>query len=318
MTTRIILPLAVILMLNTTHAQNVSRPVTLETRTGTLQGTLLLPPTLKPSAPVALVIAGSGPTDRDGNSPAGVSANTYRLIAEGLADEGIATLRYDKLFSGSSTPKIKGEADLRFSDYVDDAVAWLEFLKQDSRFKSFYVLGHSEGSLVGMLAAQRSAVTGFVSLAGAGRNIADVLLEQLKPQLTPAMYTESERVITELRAGRTVNASSIQLAPQLRDALFRESVQPYLISWMKYDPAVEIKTLNTRVLVVQGSTDLQTKLVDAQRLADAVGAKPAILEGVNHVLKAAPLDQAANLGTYVNPKLPLGNGVLETLTNFIR
>jgi uncharacterized protein len=315
---RATLPLVFILTLGTAQAQNASRPITLETRTGTLQGTLLIPVTLKPSAPVALIIAGSGPTDRDGNSPAGVSANTYRLIAEGLAEDGIASLRYDKLFSGSSTPKIKGEAELRFEDYVNDAVAWLEMLKKDSRFKSVYVLGHSEGSLVGLLAAQRVAVTGFVSLAGAGRNIADVLLEQLKPQLTPSLYAESQRVIDELRAGRTVSASGIALPPQLRDALFRDSVQPYLISWMKYDPAVEIKKLSTRVLVVQGSTDLQTKLADAQRLAEAISAKPTVLEGVNHVLKTAPLEQAANLATYVNPKAPLGAGVLETLVRFIQ
>jgi uncharacterized protein len=291
--------------------------VTLETKNAILQGTLLVPANLRPSAPVVLIVAGSGPTDRDGNSPAGVSAHTYKLIADGLAANGIASLRYDKLFSGQSRPKITTEADVRLENYVEDAAAWLEALKRDPRFKSVYVIGHSEGSLVGMLAAGRVAVTGFVSLAGSGRNLADVILEQLKPQLTPEWFAESQRVVDELRAGRVVPASSIQLPPQVRDALFRDSVQPFLISLFKYNPAVEIKKLTARVLIVQGSTDLQIGVQDAQLLGNAVNQSPVILEGVNHVFKTAPLDPRANLATYSNPNLPLGTGLLEALTGFM-
>jgi uncharacterized protein len=294
-----------------------AQPVTLETKNAILQGTLLVPANLRPSAPVVLIVAGSGPTDRDGNSPAGVSANTYKLIADGLAANGIASLRYDKLFSGQSRPKITTETDVRLENYVEDAAAWLEVLKRDPRFKSVYVIGHSEGSLVGMLAAGRVAVTGFVSLAGSGRNLADVILEQLKPQLTPEWFAESQRVVSELRAGRVVLASSIQLPPQVRDALFRDSVQPFLISLFRYDPAVEIKKLTARVLIVQGSTDLQIGVRDAQLLGSAVNQSPVILEGVNHVFKTAPLDPRANLATYSNPNLPLGTGLLEALTGFM-
>ncbi|NJK44753.1 MAG: alpha/beta hydrolase [Pleurocapsa sp. SU_196_0] len=289
----------------------------LETKNTVLQGTLLIPTNLRPSAPVALIVAGSGPTNRDGNSPAGVSANTYKLIAEGLAANGIASLRYDKLFSGQSRPKIASETDVRLENYVEDAAAWLKVLKGDPRFKSVYLIGHSEGSLVGMLAAQRVAVTGFVSLAGSGRNLADVILEQLKPQLTPEWFVESERVVGQLRAGRIVPASSIQLPPQVRDVLFRDSLQPFLISLFRYDPAVEIKKLMARVLIVQGSTDLQIGVQDAQLLGNAVNQRPVILDGVNHVFKTAPLEFQVNLATYSNPNLPLGAGLLEVLTGFM-
>ncbi len=295
-----------------------SQELSLETNSGILKGTLLVPAQPAANAPVALIVAGSGPTDRDGNSPAGVNANTYKLLAEGLAAQGIASLRYDKLFSGSSQPKIAREQDLSFETYVNDAAAWLNLLKKDSRFKSVFVIGHSEGSLVGMLAAEQTPVTGFISLAGPGRNIADVLLEQLKPQLTAPMYTETERVIGELRAGRTVVASSITLPAQVRGSLFRDSLQPYLISWMKFDPAVEIAKLKTNILVVQGSTDLQVKVLDAQLLSKAAGVRPVILDGVNHVLKAAPSEPQANLATYSNPNLPLEGHVVSTLTAFIR
>jgi hypothetical protein len=293
-----------------------TQDLSLETRTGTLPGTLLVPAQLAANAPVALIIAGSGPTDRDGNAP-GLSPNSYKWLAEGLAAKGIATLRYDKFGSGKSVPKITGEADLRFEDYAIDAAAWLERLKADPRFKSVYVIGHSEGSLVGILAAGRVPVTGFISLAGAGRNIADVLLEQLTPQLPAEMLTESTRVLNELRAGRTVSAASIKLPEQLRAQLFRDSVQPYLISWMRYDPAVELKKLTARVLVVQGSTDLQVSVKDAQALAGAVKAQPVVLEGVNHVLKTAPLERAANVATYTQPNLPIAQSVVDALASFV-
>ena len=303
------------LSLATTPGSN--QDVSLETRTGILSGSLLVPLQLAKNAPVVLIIAGSGPTDRDGNSPAGVKAGTYKLIAESLAARGIASLRYDKLFSGTSRPKIIGEQDLRFDDYANDAAAWLDYVKQDPKFKRFYVMGHSEGSLIGILAAQQSAVDGLISLSGAGRNIADALVDQLRPKLTPAMLTECQRVISELRSGRRVAASAIQLPSEASKALFRDSVQPYLISWMKYDPSEEISKVKAPVLVMHGSTDLQVPLADAQRLAAAAGVKPVVLPEVNHLLKTAPLQAEANIATYGNPDLPLAPGVIKPLVTFI-
>jgi uncharacterized protein len=294
-----------------------NQDVSLETRSGVLSGSLLVPLQLTRNAPVILIIAGSGPTDRDGNSPAGVQANTYKLIAEGLAARGIASLRYDKLYSGTSRSKISGEQDLRFEDYANDAAAWLDYLEKDPRFKRFYVMGHSEGSLVGILAAQQKTVDGLISLSGAGRNIADVLLDQLKPKLTPALWTECQRIIGELRAGRRLPAAQTQLPADVREALFRDSVQPYLISWMQYDPSHEIGKLKARVLVMHGGTDLQVPLIDAQRLAAAAGVKPVVLREANHVFKTAPLQAQANMATYSNPNLPLAPGVIKALIAFI-
>ncbi len=296
---------------------DVNEDVSLETRTGILSGSLLVPRQLTSNAPVALIIAGSGPTDRDGNSPAGVKASTYKLIAESLAARGIASLRYDKLFSGTSQAKISSEQDLRIEDYAGDAAAWLDYLKQDPRFRRFYVMGHSEGSLVGMLAARQSTVDGLISLCGAGRNIADTLVDQLKPTLAPAMLTECQRVVSELRAGRRVPASEIRLPSGVSEALFRDSVQPYLISWMKYDPGHEITKVKAPVLVLHGSSDLQVPLADAQRLAAAAGVEAVVLPGVNHVLKAATVEADANIATYGNPDLPLAAGLIEPLVTFI-
>ncbi|MFN7135847.1 MAG: alpha/beta hydrolase, partial [Myxococcales bacterium] len=298
-------------------ATTTSEELSLDTPTATLPGTLLVPLQQAEGAPVVLLIAGSGPTDRNGNSPVGVSANTLSLVAQALADAGIASLRYDKIGSGASRPKITKEEELAFETYGSHAAGWLEMLKGDARFKTFFVVGHSEGSLVGMLAAQAQPVDGFVSVACAGRNIADVLIEQIRAQLPAGQAEEAERVVNELRAGRTVAASTIQLPPETRDGLFRDSLQPFLISWMKLDPAVEVAKLTARVAVVQGSTDLQTSLADAERLAAAARVEPVILEGVNHVLKQAPAERNANLATYRNPDLPLGPGVRDALVGFV-
>ncbi len=294
--------------------------LTLEVPNAKLFGTLEIPS--GPSSgsgpfPVALIIAGSGPTDRDGNSPAGVKSDAYKLLAQGLAANGIASLRYDKRFSGQSTTTMT-EADIRFETYADDASAWLNLLGKDARFNKLVIIGHSEGSLIGMLAAQRSSVAGFISIAGAGRRIDEVLLEQLKPQLSPAALTESARILTELKAGRTVSEDKIALPAQLVGPLFRASVQPYLISWLKYDPAQEILKLKNPSLIVQGTTDIQVSVQDAQRLANALKTKPELIEGMNHVLKLASLENAAQQRAYTDPTLPIAPKLLERIVAFIK
>jgi uncharacterized protein len=294
--------------------------VALEVPGAKLFGTLEIPSGPSSNSgpfPVALIIAGSGPTDRDGNSPAGVKSDAYKLLAQGLAANGIASLRYDKRFSGQSTTTMS-EADIRFETYADDAALLLEFLSKDARFNKRVIIGHSEGSLIGMLAAQRLSVAGFISLAGAGRRIDEVLLEQLKPQLSAAMLTESARVLNELKAGRTVPESKVNLPAQLTASLFRASVQPYLVSWLKYDPAQELLKLKNPSLIVQGTTDIQVKVQDAQRLADALKTKPELIEGMNHVLKLVSLENAAQQRAYTDPSLPIAPKLLERVVAFIK
>src|SRR6266542_3700429 len=154
--------------------------VTLKTLTGDVFGTLELPAARTP-VPVALIIAGSGPTDRNGNSPALPGTNnSLKMLAEGLADRGIASLRYDKRGIAASRPAATAEQDLRFTNYIDDAVAWIRKLREDPRFSTVTLVGHSEGSLIGMVAAKDGGADAFVSLEGAGRKAADIITEQLE------------------------------------------------------------------------------------------------------------------------------------------
>ena len=288
-------------------------PVTLTTKTGVLHGTLLIPTGTKSPMPVALIIAGSGPTDRDGNSPLLPGKNnSLKMLADALGQHGIATLRYDKRGVGASAGAMGQESDLRFTTYVDDAVDWLEWLRADPRFSQRIVIGHSEGSLIGVLAAQRSSVSHVVSVAGAGRPIEEVLDEQLSRMLSPELLGDTRRILAELKTGRAVESVPPQLA-----AIFRPSVQPYMISWLPIDPAREVGRLTVPVLVVQGTTDIQVNNADADRLANGHSrATVETIEGMNHVLKEVrdPSQQAAS---YSDPALPLHPRLVESIATFV-
>jgi pimeloyl-ACP methyl ester carboxylesterase len=280
-----------------------------------IHSTLLLPKDTSKPVPVVLLISGSGPTDRNGNSRMLPGPNnSLKMLAEGLAMNGIATLRYDKRGVGESANAIGAEADLRFDTYIDDAAAFCEQLRADKRFSSVVVAGHSEGSLLGMVAAKRCNASGFISIAGAGRPAADILRTQLAGKLPPALATQSDAILKALEAGKTTDNPPAELF-----ALYRPSVQPYLISWFRYDPAKSIAALSAPVLIVQGTTDIQVSVDDAKRLAAASPkAKLLIVEGMNHVLKSVSPDKEKQAASYSDPSLMLAPDLLVNIVAFVR
>ncbi|MGE7946803.1 alpha/beta hydrolase [Lysinibacillus sp. NPDC093688] len=293
------------------------QPVTYETikipvKDGEL--TVALQKASKEPSPVALIIAGSGPTDKDGNSAIAGKNNSLKMIAEGLAKDGIATVRYDKRGVGDNQSLLTKEENMTIDQYVDDAVQVINTLLADNTYSSVHIIGHSEGSLIGLLAAQKANVESFVSIAGTGRPIDEVLLEQLKVQFTPALLKETTDVLASLKKGELVkNVSS----PELQ-SLFRSSVQPYMISWLKYNPANELAKVKSRVLIIQGTTDIQVVATDAEALKKGKpDAKLVYMDGMNHVLKNAPADRAKNLATYSDPSLPLHKELLPAIQQFI-
>jgi alpha-beta hydrolase superfamily lysophospholipase len=281
---------------------------TLQTSTGELSGTLTVPIT-KGTFPVALIIAGSGPTDRNGNNTQ-MKNNSLQMLAHELAAQGIASLRYDKRGIGESAPAMISEEQLRFENYVEDAKAWAAQLKTDPRFRKLIVIGHSEGSLIGMLACEQADA--FVSLAGAGRPIDVILKEQLTEQLSgqKKLLRAANEGLSKLKEGKLVEDAPVELF-----GLFRPSVQPYIMSWMKYDPAVEISKLKIPIVIIQGTTDLQVKEQDAKLLFEAhpLNSRLVIIEDMNHVLKIAPEDRLKNIETYSKPDLPLAPELVRTL-----
>lgn len=281
-----------------------------------LHGTLLLPAQAR-GAPV-LILAGSGPTDRDGNSPGPVRPASYRLLAEGLAAEGIPTLRVDKRGIGASAGAAGPEADIRIGTYGDDARAWAARLRERTGARCVWLLGHSEGVLHALLAAQApDGICGLILVAGPGRPVGAALREQLRAALEGSPLLDPALAFTDaLEAGRQVPEASVP-APLM--SLFRPSVQPFMISMLQLNPAALLRDYHGPVLVVQGTTDIQTALADAERLRDArTGVELALIDGMNHVLKTAPADRAANLATYVDPSLPLAPGLVDRIAAFVR
>lgn len=286
----------------------------LATATGTLHGTLLVPRGVG-KVPVVLIHPGSGPTDRDGNSPLLPGKNnSLRLLAEGLASRGIASLRIDKRGVAGSAAAATAESDLRVDTFVDDAAGWLDLLKHDPRFGAIVALGHSEGALITALAAARRPVNGYVSVAGIAQRASDVLRRQLQGKLSGRLMAESERIISALERG--VRADSV---PAELVSLFRPSVQPYLISWFPIVPADAVARLDTPVLVVQGTTDLQVDTLQAALLlARRPDARYLKVAGMNHVLKLVSGELEEQVASYGDSTLMVAPALLDGLADFVR
>jgi alpha/beta superfamily hydrolase len=285
--------------------------VILSTPTGNISGTLLAGRQNEKTA-VALIIAGSGPTDRDGNNPM-MKNDALKKLAIALSENNIASLRYDKRGIAQSASAAKQESDLRFEDYVTDAASWVDWLKKQNRFSKIIIIGHSEGSLIGMLAAASGADL-FISIAGAGQAADLVLKEQLSAQ-PQAVQDLAFPIIDSLRQGKAV----ADVNPML-SALFRPSVQPYIISWFKYDPQREIRMLPIPCLIIQGARDIQVTTQDAEKLANAnPKAQLVIVPKMNHILKEVNSEERAeNIATYSRPELPLAAQLVEKIVAFIK
>ncbi|MGH7020021.1 MAG: alpha/beta hydrolase [Brevundimonas sp.] len=292
----------------------VSTPLELASAPAPLHGTLLTPEGQTRAA--AVILPGSGPTDRDGNSPQfGIRAAPYRLLVEGLAERGVATIRIDKRGIGQSAAAGGAEADLRFTSNIDDARAWAAEAAAKTGRPCAWLIGHSEGALVALATAANGddKVCGLILLSGAGRPAGVVLREQLAAGLPEPLKARAYEVLTELEEGRTVADPPAELA-----ALFRPSVQPYLISWLALDPAKLAAAYDGPIFVGQGTTDLQVSVADAEAIKAAQPrAEVVVWDGVNHVLKTAPADRAANIATYMDPALPLAPGVVEAVADFV-
>ncbi|WP_134091645.1 DUF3887 domain-containing protein [Olivibacter sp. XZL3] len=279
---------------------------------GIISGTLMTPKNPQAGAPVALIIAGSGPTDRNGNNLYGVKANSYLLLAEALADNGIASFRYDKRLVGESANFQTSQNELVVDDFVNDAVILGNFLKTRKEFGKLYIIGHSEGSNIGMLASEQLNPAAFISLCGPGENLSTVLERQLLAQ--PSLKKQAEPIIELLKQGKTTNNVPTEL-----NSLFAPVVQGFLISSFKIDPAEEIRKLKIPVLIVGGTTDLQVPVSHAEKLK-AANPKATLLlvKNMNHTLKTAPRNKEANIKTYTQPGLPLNSDLVIGLVNFLR
>lgn len=288
------------------------RPIQLQTAQGTLYGSVLVPRADRP-VPVVLMISGSGPTDRDGNNPEAGRNDSLKKLALLLAQNNIASVRYDKRGVATGRKATPDERDLSVAGYVDDAVAWSAQIKRDPRFGPLIILGHSEGALIATLAAERAGASAVVSLSGSGRPLGEVLREQIGERLPAELQPRSYQLIERLEAGQYDPD-----VPQPLQVLFRPSVQPYLISLLRQDPAQAFAALKIPALIVQGSNDIQVGVGDAQALQQAKpDAQLALIPGMNHVLRIVPMDLASQLKSYRDHNRPLAAELGRVVVKFI-
>lgn len=311
---RFFLLVAVLVMLAPhAHAQTLlNQTMSIQVPAGQLHGTLLLPKADQP-LPVALLIPGSGPTDRDGNNPQGRNDSLKRL-AQALAKRGMASFRYDKRGVGKSHAAAPDERNVRVDDFVADAVAWAQLLKADPRLGEVVMIGHSEGALIASLAAPLVDPAALISIAGSGRPIDDLLREQLQGRLPPPLLASAYYLIDELKAGNIH-----EQVPAALQVLFRPSVQPYLVSLFAQDPAKALAKTTAPALIIQGTHDIQVGRKDAEALHRArADTELALIGGMNHVLRIVPMDGERQTESYNQPELPIARALTERIILFLQ
>ena len=273
-----------------------------------LPGTLSMPesPT---KLPLVIFIHGSGNVDRNGNQAGvGINANYIKALSDSLNRRGIAYYRYDKrTATPSNLDKLGG---ITIMNFIDDAKFVIEHFKNDPRFNSLFLIGHSQGSLVGMLSITPE-IKGFISIAGPGQTIDNTILEQLHKQ-NPDLEKLAEEHFTELMTTDTI----VSVHPFLIQ-LFKPQNQNFIKSWIVLDPVAEIKKINIPILLLNGEEDLQVTKKDFQRLKEAQpNAKGELIPHMNHVLKEV-YSTSENQKSYFQENYPLSSKLVELITAFI-
>ena len=289
----------------------VETEIDIPVNSATIKGTLLKP-TVSKKVPLVILIPGSGPTDRNGNNSM-MTNNSLKFLAEKLADNTIATYRYDKSVLSFTKDDLKKIDSLKFENFINEAKSVIQYFKNSNNFSKIIVAGHSQGSLVGMVASENNSnINAYISLEGAGRPIDEILIEQIGKQ-APLLKDETVRVLDSLKKGKTVANFNTML-----NSLFKKSVQPFIISWIRYNPQKEIKKLNIPILIINGTNDIQVGTIDAELLQKANPASKLVyIENMNHIFKEIKGDNNENIKSYNNPNLPVMPELVLKITDFI-
>jgi hypothetical protein len=259
---------------------------------------------------LVIIIAGSGLTNRNGNQ-IGMQNNSLKFLAEAIAKEGNVAFSFDKRIIAQMKNGTTDEKSLRFDDFINDVKDIITFFKNQKKYNKIIIAGHSEGSLIGMIAAKDNA-DAYISLAGAGRTIDLIITEQIEKQ-APFLKAKTEDYFKILKEGRT-----FELDNQMLASIFRESVQPYMISWIKYNPQDEIKKLNIPILIINGTKDIQVSENEAKLLHEAnPKSELKIIDKMNHIFKEIN-EEEENLKSYSNPNLPIMKELVDRIISFLK
>ncbi|MBX9814935.1 MAG: hypothetical protein A4S12_12685 [Proteobacteria bacterium SG_bin5] len=307
------LALFALLLSLATPAAAQDREVSIAGPQGALHGALLAPPGAKA---VVVIIPGSGAINRDGDGPVLPRAQSYKLLAEGLAARGIASVRIDKRGLYSSAAAIADPNKVTIGDYAADARAWAAFAAKETGHPCAWLLGHSEGGVVALAAGNAPAICGQLLVSSPGRPMAEVIRAQLRANPANApLLPDADRALDALAAGKTIDVAGFHPALQ---QLFNPAVQGLLIDEFRQNPRELAAALKGPVLIVQGQADLQVTPADAAALkGGAPFAELLLVPGVNHVLKHVDGTQGDNIASYSIPDRPIATEVVEGIADFI-
>ncbi|HLV40437.1 alpha/beta hydrolase [Xanthomarina sp.] len=271
---------------------------------------ILLTPTETKNSSLAIIIGDSGPTDRNGNQNFQKN-NILKKLAEDLSKNGIATYRYDKRIV-KQIRKGRVDKNIRFDNFVEDAESIIAYFTNKKTFKNIYIIGHGQGSLVGILASKED-VTKFISIGGSGKSIDKVILDQIE-QTVPGLLDESELAFNILRKNKTtINY------PSALESIFSMENQAFMSSWMQYHPQEQIAELTIPTLIINGTKDLQVPVEEAQLLKDASKkGSLLLLEDMNHVMFPIEGDDLENSKSYNESFRHLSPELVPAILEFIK
>lgn len=267
----------------------------------------IVEPKSRSNSSLVIFIGGSGPIDRDGNQSF-MKCDMFKKLAYSLSEKGISSFRYDKRVV---TQIRKGKLDkkITFNDFVSDAIAIIDFF--ESKYNSIVIAGHSQGSLVGLLSI-KEGVSGFISLSGAGRTI-DMVIEDQISKTAPMLLEDTKNIFKILRSGKITEDFPLPLY-----SIFNIEIQPFMISWMQYDPKKIIAKIPIPSLIINGDNDLQVDEKEAKLLYNsAQNSEILIVKNMNHVLVEIEGDDIKNVKSYNNPDLKISELVIEKIAEFI-
>ena len=267
----------------------------------------IVEPKSRSNSNLVIFIGGSGPIDRDGNQSF-MKCDMFKKLAYSLSEKGISSFRYDKRVV---TQIRKGKLDkkITFDDFVSDAIAIIDFF--ESKYNSIVIAGHSQGSLVGLLSI-KEGVSGFISLSGAGRTI-DMVIEDQISKTAPMLLEDTKNIFKILRSGKITEDFPLPLY-----SLFNIEIQPFMISWMQYDPKKIIAKIPIPSLIINGDSDLQVDEKEAKLLYNsAQNSEILIVKNMNHVLVEIEGDELKNVKSYNNPDLKISELVIGKMVEFI-
>jgi len=281
--------------------------IEIATEKGTLYGTLAKADGRKDE--VVVLIAGSGPTDRDNNSLIlSGKMDGFLQLSHALNQEGYSVFRYDKRVAGKSRDSF-GPHDMVFDDFVEDAILVVEEMQKNG-YEKIHLVGHSQGALVAIRVAQEKSVASVTHLCGPSKHIDETFLRQLEI-LPKDLYEEAVEHFDTVRRGQEIGLVSEELEPY-----FSDRTAPFLLNWMQYNPVEEAKAVQAPILFLAGGQDTQVLAEDLEDFQAVLENETyQVIPNMNHVLKSVQSDRE-NQATYQDPSFPVDPILVETLANF--